>query len=126
MSRSKQKGTAAETAVKRCLQDEGYDVERRALSGAHDRGDIAGLGDVVVEVKNHKAMSLAPWVDEANVERDNAEAEIGVVWHKRIGRTDPRRWYVSMDGETFLKLLRRWRNVSSLPPVETDTSRGGN
>lgn len=108
MSKSKRKGTAGETAVVTALQEEGYPhVERRALAGVNDKGDVAGL-PVVVEVKNHKAMALAEWVDEANVEAENAGVEVGVVWHKRVGRGDPRRWYVSMDGERFLKLLRAY------------------
>lgn len=106
MSRQKQKGTAAETAVVRYLQCNGYpDVERRTLSGVHDRGDIAGLRSLVIEVKDHGRMDLAGWVEEAETERVNAGATHAAVWHKRRGKGDPADWYVTMRGEQFLRLL---------------------
>jgi hypothetical protein len=53
MSKSKQKGTAAETAVVNWLVSKGRKhVERRSLNGVNDRGDIAGVPGVVLEVKN--------------------------------------------------------------------------
>lgn len=108
MNKSKRKGTAAETAVVTYLQDNGFpSVERRSLSGANDRGDIAGLRDFIVEVKDHARMDLAGWVEEARVERINANAEHAVVWHKRRGRGSPGDWYVTMTGEDFLRLLSR-------------------
>jgi hypothetical protein len=109
VNRSKQKGTAAESAVVDRLQAAGYPAERRALSGNKDRGDVSGIrarvGRVVIEIKACAQMALAAWVDEANVERDNDDAAIGVVWHKRKGKGSPLDWYVTMDGETFLRLL---------------------
>ena len=51
MSRSKAKGTAAETAVVRFLRAVGFtQAERRTLGGTQDRGDIAGVPGVVIEV----------------------------------------------------------------------------
>ena len=48
MSASKSKGTAWETAIVRFLKDRGWpNAERRALGGANDRGDIAGVVGVV-------------------------------------------------------------------------------
>jgi hypothetical protein len=109
VSASKRKGTSAESAVVDHLQAAGYPAERRALSGAKDRGDVAGvrtrIGRIVIEVKNCAQMALGAWVDEANVERDNDDAVIGAVWHKRRGKGSPLDWYVTMDGDTFLKLL---------------------
>lgn len=107
MSKAKQKGTAAETAVVNYLKSHGYpDVERRTMSGIHDKGDIAGLRSVVIEVKDHIRMELAQWLEEAEAERRNAHASHGVVWHKRRGRGSPGDWYVTMSGEQFLSLLR--------------------
>lgn len=107
MSRQKQKGTAAETAVVRFLQFNGYpDVERRTLTGAHDRGDIAGLRNLVIEVKDHGRMDLAGWLAEVEQERINAGATHGVVWHKRRGKSNPADWYVTMTGHQLLLLLR--------------------
>ena len=45
MNKAKAKGTAFETAVVRFLADEtGAWVERRALSGTNDKGDLIGDG----------------------------------------------------------------------------------
>lgn len=102
---SKQKGTAAETAVVNYLHERGFvNVERRALAGQLDKGDIAGLAGFAVEVKACKAMQLASWVAEAQVEAFNAHVPYGVVWHKRTGRSQPADWYVTMTGATFVDL----------------------
>lgn len=108
MNRNKQKGTAAETAVTQYLKDV-WDrpyVERRTLSGQNDRGDIAGIPGVVIEVKNEKEFKLSQWLKEAQVERSNDNADVGAVWHKKRGTTNPGEWYVTMDGETFAYLLK--------------------
>lgn len=106
MSASRAKGTAAETAVVRSLQAGGFKhAERRALNGAKDRGDVTGIPGVVIEVKNEKRMRLAEWVDEAHKEASYGDL-IGAVWHKRRGFVRPGDWYVTMDGETFMGLLR--------------------
>lgn len=107
MSRAKQKGTAAESAVVRYLREQGWDaVERRTLCGVKDRGDVAGLPGIVLEIKDHAAMSLAGWVDEAQVEKINDDARIGIVWHKRRGRGSPADWYVTMTGAGLVLLLQ--------------------
>lgn len=112
MSRSKAKGTAAETAVVRFLQAEGFaQAERRTLGGVKDRGDIAGIPGVVIEVKNCARQELAAWVAEAELERDNDGASLGVVWHKRRGTTDPGRWFVTMSGRQFAALLRELQGL---------------
>jgi|HubBroStandDraft_1064217.scaffolds.fasta_scaffold28870_2 hypothetical protein len=110
MSAAKAKGTAAETAVVRFLQANGYPhCERRALAGAQDRGDVAGIPGIVIEVKAAARLELAAWVDEAEVEvLNNDQDEVPVVWHKRRGYTNPGDWYVTMDGCAFLALLKEW------------------
>ena len=106
MSKQKQKGTAAETAVVNWLQSKGRkSVERRTLNGVKDRGDIAGIVGLVIEVKNHQRMALSEWVDELNVEMLNDKADTGVVIHKRKGTTDVGRWYATMPVEVWFKLL---------------------
>jgi hypothetical protein len=115
MSASKAKGTAAETAVVRFLQANGYPhAERRALAGNQDRGDIAGIPGLVLEVKAAARMELAAWVDEASIEAihpHGGEADVPVVWHKRRGVASPGGWYVTMDGWAFLALLERWTDA---------------
>jgi hypothetical protein len=129
VSAARKKGTAAETAVVRFLQANGYPhCERRALAGSHDRGDVAGIPGLVIEVKAAARMELAAWLDEAKLEatpvrpvavlgpdgRDSGKTiwqeihDLGLVWHKRRGKGSPGDWYVTMDGWAFLALLERW------------------
>src|SRR5215475_9119314 len=107
MSRARAKGTAAETAVVGYLQSMGFPhAERRALNGAKDRGDVAGIPATVIEVKNQVKAELAEWLKEAEAERDNDHAAWGVVWHRRRGKAFPGQWYVTMTGADFVQLLR--------------------
>jgi hypothetical protein len=105
LSKAKQRGTAAETAVVNYLHSVGFEsAERRTLSGTNDKGDINLSEHLVIEVKDHQRMELAGWLDEANREATNADAPYGVVWHKRARKGSPADWYVSMDGATFMQL----------------------
>lgn len=107
MSKSKQKGTAAETAVVNWLKKQGRDyVERRSLNGVNDRGDIAGIPAVVIEVKNHATMKLPEWLRELDVEIKNDNAETGVVIHKKKGTTDVGEWYATMPVKIWYDLLK--------------------
>lgn len=111
MSANKARGTRAESAVVAYLRSLWWPhAERRVLNGSQDKGDV-NLGNglaVVVEVKDHARMALAEWVDETAQETENANADIGVVWHKRRGYGSPGEWYVTMTGATFAELLRGW------------------
>lgn len=108
MNRAKAKGTLAERAVVEYLRANGFpDAERRALEGANDRGDIAGLPYTVLEVKNHAALDLAGWLNELMREIDNDNAEYGAVIAKRRGHTNPSQWYAIMPVEMLVKMLQR-------------------
>ena len=107
-SRSKATGTRWESAIVTYLQARGWPhAERRALNGAMDRGDVAGVIGVVIEAKCATRVDLAGWLDEAQQERANDRADLGAVWFKRRGRTSPGAGYVLMDGDTFTDLLRK-------------------
>lgn len=75
-------------------------IDRRARTGARDRGDLTGIrhrGErVVAELKNTTRMNLAGWIAEAHLEAMNDSARIGVVIHKRHGVADPSQQWVSM------------------------------
>jgi hypothetical protein len=106
VSRSRDKGTTWETAIINHLRAHGAPhAERRALNGNRDRGDIAGIPGVVIEAKSAARIELAAWVDEAEVERVNDGAGIGVVWFKRRGKTSAGAGFVAMTGDTLLRLL---------------------
>lgn len=110
---SKRKGTAAETAVVNYIRGCGWNsAERRALSGSADKGDVAGV-PVVIEVKNCAQMQLSQWLREADRESENAGTDIGVVWHKKKGTTNPGDWYVTMSGESFMLLLEAYQKCNS-------------
>lgn len=85
-------------------------IDRRVKRGAQDRGDITGVrtirgGRVVVELKNTARTDLSGWLREAEVERGNDDAVVGVVMHKKTGTTDPAEQYVTMTAESFARLL---------------------
>lgn len=91
MSRQKQKGTAFESAIVDYLQDKLCDdkIERRALNGTRDRGDISGVTfcglRMVLECKNENRMRLAEYVREAETEARNDAAHYYAVIHKKRG-----------------------------------------
>lgn len=120
MSAAKQRGTAWETAIVTFLRDRGFpQVERRALNGAKDRGDIAGIPAVVIEAKAAKAITLGPWLDETETERDNDRASYGACWIKRRGHTNPGRAFVVMSGDDFVKLLHDAGHGDGIDPWGT-------
>ncbi|WP_286135872.1 hypothetical protein [Arthrobacter sp. UCD-GKA] len=77
-------------------------IERRAKSGAKDRGDLSGWRHqgmrVVAELKNVAKLNLAGWITEAETERMNDDAQIGLVIHKRVGKGP------AQMGETYVTL----------------------
>ncbi len=109
---AKSAGTRFESLIATYLAHELDDdrIERRARNGAKDRGDIAGVksirgGRVVLECKDTARDALPSWIDEAEVERGNDDAAVGVVIHKRRGHGAPGDQFVSMTVDTFLRLL---------------------
>jgi len=107
MSKAKQKGTAAETAVVQWLKSEGWKyAERRALHGNLDKGDINMGAPVVIEVKDHKTITLSEWLKELKVEMANAEVEVGAVIAKKRGTMQVGDWYAVMPASVFAFLLK--------------------
>lgn len=82
-TKSKAKGTAAEREVVRYLQQWWPAAERRALSGNKDKGDVAGIPGVVVEVKAAQASQIPKWQRETLAEKANAGAESCMLVVKR-------------------------------------------
>jgi len=75
LSVNKQKGTTFERECANFLTDNtSFWVERRALAGTLDKGDLIGVPNTVLECKNHKQLNIAGWVDEAEAEARNAGA----------------------------------------------------
>ncbi len=114
---ARQAGTTTERAVAnylaRALDDDR--IDRRAKTGAKDKGDIAGVRlhggqRLVIEVKDCARLDLAGWTTQAHTEAGNDDALAGVVCHKRRGTTDPGRWYVTMTLDDCLALLTGHRH----------------
>lgn len=101
----KAKGRNAENQFVQFLSRQWPMVERRRLNGVHDRGDIAGVPDTVVEVKSGARMDLPGWLRELDVEMANDGARFGCVAIKPKGTTDGGRFYCVMTGEQFVTLL---------------------
>jgi hypothetical protein len=106
MNKSGAIGTATETAIVKVLRDYWPHAERRRLRGAEDWGDITGTHPKLVwEVKGGAAAKAASdvqidlWLLEADDERINAGAEVGVlvIPRKGIGPRNAHRWWAIFD-----------------------------
>ncbi len=106
MSANKDRGSTFERAVVDYLRACGFPHAERRLAGAKaDRGDIAGIPGLMIECKSQNRISLAEWVDEAECEKNNDRADIGVVWVKRKGKGSAGDGYIVMSGRQFIEIL---------------------
>lgn len=104
----KAKGRNAENLVATYLQRWfGDHIERRRLNGIHDRGDIAGVRNTVIEVKSGARIDLPGWLAEAEQERVNDDADWSVVVIKPKGVTDPAKFYAVVPFEQWCKMRNR-------------------
>lgn len=111
---AKAAGTRFETAIARALAEHVDDrIERRARTGGKDRGDLSGWRyaglRIVAECKDVTRLNLAGWVDEAETERRNDDADVALVIHKRRGVADPLDQYVTTTLRDLIALLTQER-----------------
>lgn len=104
------KGTRFERPIADCLARYIDDrIDRRPKTGNKDKGDIGGWRfagmRIVAELKNHARLDLSGWVNEAEVERGNDDAAVGMVIHKRRGVGDPLGQYVTMTVRDVITLV---------------------
>lgn len=108
MSKNSSKGYVAERAIEVLLQQRyprlAENILRPRAGAMRDKGDIHGL-PVVISVKNWVEPTLGPWVDQMNTMCGWAGKGVGVVWHKRRGKSDPKEWWVTTDTMSY-DLLR--------------------
>lgn len=104
-SSAKQAGARFERQVADCLQRYVSEfIDRKVRTGARDTGDILNLrtpggSKVVAECKDYGGeFKVGPWLKEAETERLNDEALVGLVVAKRRGFGDP------LDQVVFLTL----------------------
>jgi hypothetical protein len=107
-------GTAAETAVVRYLQANGFPhAERRALRGELDAGDVTGCPGICIEVKGGGAARSASdgdvtaWMEEVRAEALNADAQIGflVMQRRAVGAKNAGRWWAVLTVDTIRRLV---------------------
>jgi hypothetical protein len=112
-------GTAFETLVASYLAGHVDDrIERRTRNGSRDRGDVSGLrhmtGRVDVECKDFGGqLRVGEWLTEAEIERLNDDATVGLTVAKRRGKGQPGDQIVMMSLLDFVSLLTGER-----PPEE--------
>lgn len=118
MSKQKDIGTRAETAIRNAILAHGYtplEAHRNVLKGSADEGDVwlrAVRGLIVFEVKGGKAAKEASyeqikkWFQEAQTERINASATFGFLVTQRAGVGYPRagEWWAYIKLEDIAKL----------------------
>lgn len=89
-------------------------IDKRPRNGAKDRGDIGGVrlspalggGRVVIEAKNAPdRVDLAGWAAEAENERGNDDAAVGLTVHKRKNVQDPGRQWFSGTVDDLIALI---------------------
>ena len=107
---AKAAGTRFETSIAACLAEHLDDrIERRRQTGARDRGDLSGWRyggqRVVAELKDTSRITLGTWVNEAETERLNDDAGVGLVIAKRRGHGDPLDQCVVMTVRDLVSLL---------------------
>jgi len=122
LSKVKQKGTLAETAVADYLRQTFAAVERRALSGVNDKGDVAGVPNCVIEVKNQRSYKIHEWMKETETERINAEVDLGILVIKPngVGVSRVSDWWAVVSLETITRLVEEL----SVKRLYSSTDRG--
>lgn len=107
MSRSKRVGTAWESKVVEYLRQWWPYAERRATSGANDKGDIAGLVGVCLECKAHASWKPSEWLRELDAEMVNAAADTGAVFAKVRGKCQAADGVILLRPDVYVQLLRQ-------------------
>ena len=104
---SRRKGNRAEVDVANWLTDQGYE----AITSRNGRAGSQGGADIIcpdipvsVEVKDVSRDALPAWLDQARAQGD--ETAPGAVVHKRRGKSSPGEWFVTMQLDEFVALVR--------------------
>lgn len=103
MTRTRASAKAAGSRFERTIADwlaEHVDdrIDRRVKTGSNDKGDLSGWRfagrRIVAELKDCARHDLSGWIREAETERGNDDAAVGLVIFKRRGTADPGDQYV--------------------------------
>lgn len=85
----------------------GLPVERRRLGGTLDRGDVAGLNGITVEIKSGGVLAIPGWLAELNREMHNDGSDMGHLAVRPRGCPNPARWWAIQPLPMHLDLLHR-------------------
>jgi Holliday junction resolvase len=103
---AKNKGDRAEREIAAILSDQlGIDIRRKLGAGRQDdEGDLHGLPECTVEVKNYRdiAAAVRDGLDDLQREQRNACTPFGAAFIRRPGG----RWFVAMSVEQFVTIYR--------------------
>jgi hypothetical protein len=98
------KGTRWRRQVELYLNAAGYETSSRAwMEPGDDITARRGMLELSIEAKDHRALNLAGWVDQA--ERQAPEGAIPVVVAHRLGKAGVAEAYVVLSGRSFADLL---------------------
>jgi Holliday junction resolvase len=115
VNKNKRKGTAAETAFVKFMNANGFPlVERRALQGKADRGDISGLVGVVIEIKSGARLSIPEWLKETQQEQINDGASESYLIVKPKGKGKVEDWWVITTVGQWLNGIQESADVASV------------
>ena|ERR1700712_930057 len=115
---AKNAGATFERQVADHLRDHLDDrIDRRVKTGKLDKGDIANVrlfnnAKVVVECKNTAKLNVGPHLQEAEVERINDSAVVGVVISKRHGIGAIGKQLVTMTLDDMIAIIKGERIVN--------------
>ncbi len=103
---SKRKGDAAELEAARLLADlTGYPVRRKLGAGrTDDEGDLEGVPDCTIEVKNYADLARA--IDAGLTDSVREQANAGTAFGAAMVRRRGGRWFVALTVEQFCALHR--------------------
>lgn len=105
-STAKAKGRETENQAVEWLREQGWtEAERRRLNGDTDKGDVAGVTGMCIEVKSAAEWKPVQWMRECTVETINARAELGFVMARPKGGVDVNKWAIIMTPATLMQLL---------------------
>lgn len=118
MSRSKDKGTRAETAVVEYASHSGFPyADRLALKGSLDRGDVGWCPGIVSEVKDDKSFDFGGWLRETEAEKRHAKAQHAflIVKPAGVGYSRVGQWWSVMYAGDWDQLHRQAAHSAPLP-----------
>lgn len=113
---AKQAGARFERVVADCLKAHVSEfIDRKVRTGARDTGDLSNLRTpqgqkVVAELKDYGGRyEVGSWLKEAETERINDGAQVGIVIAKRRGFSDPLDQTVLMTVRDYITLTTETR-----------------